>query len=222
MTTSFLPSTAEVSDRRDAHPLAEPVASETIAPFGQPTGGTDLRRVFATVAAVLAASGGLIHLGVIGDHREYRVVAAGFAAMGISQCVVALWLFRRPSTLAFLLSAGLHAAIGATWAVSRTFGLWFIPGEAQAAEIGVADLVATTFSIGVIGVAVIVSALDRSASPTVLPRTVARRMAGSVVVGALLLTAIAVSAPHVHDTRGPIDAPGIGQSHDHGADFRAH
>jgi hypothetical protein len=217
MTTSFLPST-------DALPLVEPAASKTIAPFVQPAGGTDLRRVFATVAAVLAAAGGAIHLGVIGDHTEYRVVAAGFAVMGVSQCVVALWLFRRPSRGAFLLGAGLHAAIGATWALSRTFGLWFVPGQAEAAEIGVADVVANIFSIGVIGVAVIVSALDRSAKPTVVPRTVARRVAGTVVVSALLLTAIAVSAPHVHDTHGPVvvDVPVIGQNHDHGGGFGAH
>ncbi len=209
MTTSFVPSAA--------------VDSGTIAPSVQPAGGTDLRRVLATVAAVLAAAGGVIHLGVIGDHTEYHVVAVGFAAMGISQCVVALWLFRRPSRGALLVAAGLHAAIGATWALSRTFGLWFIPGAAEATEIGVADLVANTFGIGLICVVVIVGALDRFASPTVLPRTVARRMAGTVVVGASLLTAIAVSAPHVHDTHGrPVDAPLLGQSHEHGADPGAH
>ena len=214
MTTSFHRSSSEISDRPTAPPLVEP--TEAIAVSGEPIGGTDLRRVLATIGAVLAAAGGLIHLGVIGDHSEYHVVAAGFAAMGISQLVVALLLFRRPSRRVFLLGAGLHAAVSATWALSRTSGLWFIPGEAEASEIGVADLVANIFSLGVIGVVVIVSALDPAASPTVLPRNVARCMAGTVVAGAILLTAIAMSAPHVHASHGPTLAPPvIGHSHDH-------
>jgi hypothetical protein len=216
MTTSFFPSTADTSNPPDAPPLGEPTASESIAAPRQPT-GADVRRVLATVAAVLAAGGGLVHLGVIGDHTEYGVVAGGFAAMGISQCVVAVWLLVRPSRRVFLLGAGLHAAIAATWALSRTVGLWFVPGEAQPSEVGVTDLVATTFSLGLIGVVVIVIALDRAASPTEVPRTVARRMVGTVAAGALFLTAIAVSAPHVHASDGPaVGVPAIGHSHDHG------
>ena len=214
MTTSFLPST-DTSDHPDAHPVAESAISQAITEAAGPADGTDLRRVLATLAAVLAAAGGLIHLGVVDDHTEYRVVAAGFAAMGISQLVVALWLFRRPSRPVFLLGAGLHAAIAATWALSRTFGLWFIPGEEQASHVGVPDLVANTFSLGVIAVVVIVSALDRAGAPTVLPRAVARRIVGTAVVGALILTAIAVSSPHVHASSVPtVEFPVLGHSHD--------
>jgi hypothetical protein len=214
MTTSYLPPT-DISDHPEARPLGEPAPSQTVTGTGEPAGGTDLRRVLATVAAVLAAAGGLIHLGVIEDHTEYRAVAAGFAAMGISQLVVALWLFRSPSHRVFLLGAGLHAAIAATWALSRTVGLWFVPGEATAEEIGVADLVANTFSLGLIAVVVIVGALDRAVSPTVLPRTVARRMSGTAVAGALLLTGIAVSAPHAHPSGVPtVESPVVGHSHD--------
>lgn len=221
MTTSFVPSTADVSDGTDGRFLGEPASSEIAATPGEPMGGTDLRRTLATVAGVLAAAGGLIHLRVIGHHTDYHVLAAGFAAMGVSQFVVALWLFRHPSRRVVLLAAGLHAAIAATWALSRTVGLGFVPGEAGAAEVGVADVVANTFSLGVIGVVVILLALDRVAGETVLlPRAVARRMTGVAAAGALVLSAIAVSASHAHASHAPVvdvpvlDVPVAG--HDHG------
>lgn len=218
MTTSFPPSTADVSVGSDAQVLGELTPSEIIAAAGEPTDGSDLRRVLATVAGVLAAAGGLIHLGVVDEHTDFRVVAAGFAAMGVSQLVVARWLFRRPSRTVLLLAAGLHAAIAATWALSRTVGLEFVPGEAGAAEVGVADVVANTFSLGVIGIVVILLALHRATGADVLlPRNVAMRMAGVAAAGALVLSAIAVSAPHVHASHAPVvDAPVSAHGHDHG------
>ncbi|MGH9222424.1 MAG: hypothetical protein ACRD2W_01160 [Acidimicrobiales bacterium] len=222
MTTSFVPSTADISHRPDEHPLGVSATSETTPEPGERGGGTDLRRVLAVAAGVVAAGGGLIHLSVIRNHTDYLVVAAGFAAMGISQCILAMWLFRRPSRRAFLAAAGLHASIAATWALSRTFGLPLIPGESAASEIGVADLVANTFSLGVIGLVFIASALG-AATPAMLPRAVALRMVGAVVAGALVLTAIGASAPHVHASHEPtLEAPVVGPGHDHGPPLPQH
>lgn len=177
-------------------------------------GGADLRRLFVTVAAALAAAGGVIHFTVVGDHSDYPVVAAGFVAMGASQFLVALWLFKRPSGRTLLAAGALHGAIAATWALSRTVGLGFVPGESGATEIGVADVVANTFSLGVIGMVVVVSALDRAAHPIVLPAAVARRMTGVAIAGALVLSAIAMSAPHVHDAHAPVARiPATGHTH---------
>lgn len=215
MTTSFVPSVAGVALGSDAEVPGVPTPSKVIV---ETADRSDLRGVLATVAGVLAAAGGLIHLGAVGDHTDFRLVAAGFAAMGVSQVVVALWLFRRPSRPVLFLAGGLHAAIAATWALSRTVGLGFVPGEAGAAEVGVADVVANTFSLGVIGVVLIVLALHRATGADVLlPRIVARRMAGVAAAGALVLSAIAISAPHVHASHAPvIDAPVVGHGHDHG------
>ena len=200
MTTSFVPT---------------PAPPVIVAAPDDAADGTDLRRALATVVSALAAGGGLVHLGVVGDHTDYRVVAAGFAAMGVSQLGLALWLFRRPSRRVLLMAAGLHAAIAATWALSRTVGLGFVPGEADTDQVGVADVVANTFSLAVVGTVVILVALHRVGGPIALPHVVARRMTGVAVAGALTLTGIAVSAPHVHASHAPtVETPVVGHSHD--------
>jgi hypothetical protein len=222
MTASLVPSVSNLSDRADEHPFAEAGVSQLVAGRGEPIGAIDLRRVLAVAAGVVAAGSGLIHLSVIRTHTEYLVVAAGFAAMGISQGIVAMWLFRRPSRRVLLAAAGLHASIAATWALSRTFGLPLIPGESEASEIGVADLVANTFSLGVIGLVFIASALGAAATPATLPRSVALRMVGTVLAGALVLTAIGASAPHVHTSHEPtVEAPVVAD-HDHGPALPQH
>lgn len=177
---------------------------------------TDLRRVLATVAAALAGAGGLIHFAVVGDHLDLVVVAIGFAGMAIAQWTLALWMLARPGRRAIMLAGVLHAAIVAVWVVSRTIGLGLIPGEAGVAPVGVADLVANMFALVVGGLAVIWIAQDRAA-PVVLSRSVAHRMVGVAVAGALALSVLAMWAPHDHGA--PIaDVPAFptGQEHHDG------
>jgi hypothetical protein len=173
--------------------------------------------VLAHIAVVLAVAGGLIHMVVIRDHLEFAVVAVGFAVMATGQWVFALWMLTRPSRGALLVGAAIHAVIAAIWVLSRTTGLAFVPGAEAASPVGVADVVANTFSLGVVGVAVIESALRGVVGDVVLPRVVARQMTGLVVVGALFLSVPAIWAPHDHAAHAPHDqGSGLGGNHDDG------
>lgn len=159
----------------------------------------DLRRVLATIACALAAAGGLIHLAVIRDHLDFAVVAAGFAVMGAAQGAFALRVLTRPSRRLLLVGGALHAVIAVIWLTSRTTGLVFIPGAEHIEPFGVADLVATTFSLGVLGVAVTAHALDTTSTAVVVPARVAQAMTAVVVVGAMCLSVPALLTPHDHD-----------------------
>ncbi|MEO7428950.1 MAG: hypothetical protein ABIY48_06160 [Acidimicrobiales bacterium] len=159
----------------------------------------DLRGVLATIAGVLAAAGGLIHLVVIRNHLDVLVVAAGFAVMGTAQGAFALRVLTRPSRQVLLAGGALHTVIAVVWLTSRTTGLVFIPGAEGIEPVGVADLVATTFSLGVLGVSVIARSLDTTSTGVVLPARVARRMTAVVVAGTLCLSVPALLTPHDHD-----------------------
>ena len=133
--------------------------------------------------------------------------------MGISQLVVALWLCRRPP-------AGCSSSARGSTRQSPPRGRCREPSasgsyRAKPRLRRPARPGGNTFLPGLIAVVVIVRALDRAGSPAVLPRIVARRMAGTAVVGALLLTAITVSAPYVPASRLPtVEFPVVGHSHD--------
>lgn len=164
----------------------------------RPVRVANLRDVLVTVAGLLAAGGGLIHFAVIGDHLEFPVVAVGFAVMGALQGACAVRLLSHPSPRVLLLAGGFHALLALIWLASRTTGLVFIAGAENSEPVGVADVIATMFSLGVMGVAVVARDLP-PARPVVLPARVARRMTGVVTAGALCLGLLAVLAPHEHE-----------------------
>lgn len=176
---------------------------------------SSLHRALAWVIATFAAAGGLIHLEASIDHRGLTVIAVGFAAMAIAQWAVAGLTLVRPSPTGLLWVGVLHAGIALVWIVSRTIGLSFIPGADQAAEVGVADLVANTFSIGVVGVTIVALTLGRSYQALPLPPTTTRIIRLVALVGALILTVAALSVPHEHADHLDVSIPAPIHSHDH-------
>ena len=173
---------------------------------------THLEQVVATVAALAAIGGGLIHFSVVGDHLEFPIVAAGFAAMGILQWAFAWRTLTRPSRALLLIGGLLHAIIAGLWIVSRTLGIAFFTGAQEPAAVGVSDLAANTFSVAVVGAAFLGLGLSRSV-PVVLPPSIAKRLT-SVALGLVtFLTVPALLAPHSHSHSEPHLSE---TTHDHG------
>lgn len=179
---------------RDHRPRSAPRTTTTNA-------GVDLGRALGTTAGILAAASGLVHIAVIRDHLDFPVVASAFAVMAAVQWAFALRMCTRPSPRVLWLGGMFHLGLVALWVLSRTTGLWVIPGVEAAEDVGIADLVSTTFCLGVIGIASIVRALDRTYEVRV-SGPVARRMTAAVAIGALFLTVPALSVSHEHDVHG--------------------
>jgi len=159
----------------------------------------DLHRILAIAAAVFAAAGGLIHLTVTRQHLDLPIVAAGFVLMGAAQWIFAFTILKFPTTVIAVSGAVLHATIVTVWILSRTIGLAFVPGAEHVASVGVADIVATTFSVAVIGTAVIWRALSGSTANASVPHSGLRTVVAAFAIGALFLTVPAIAAPHDHE-----------------------
>jgi hypothetical protein len=175
-----------------------------------------LQKDLAWVIATFAAAGGLIHLEASIDHRDLVVVAVGFAVMAIAQWSFAGVMLLRP-TLAGLIGVGaVHAAIALLWIITRTIGLPFIPGAEQAAQVGVADVVANTFSIAIVGVAIVALSLDRAHQALSFNSSTARVIRVVVLVGALILTVAGLSETHAHaQNDAEVSLSSDGHSHEH-------
>lgn len=173
--------------------------------------------VLATTAALGAAAGGLIHLKQIGAHPDFVFIAGGFALMGAAQWAFALAVLRRPSRPILLAGGVLHAAILGLWLVTRTIGLGFVPGAEVPADVGVADLAANIFSVAVVGVAAIGTAVHKAAIPVDVPLGVATRVKAVVLAGVIFLTVPALLVPHEHGSHAS-ETPTHETSHDHASD----
>jgi hypothetical protein len=160
-----------------------------------------VRLNFAWPVAVAATGGGLIHLEAFLDHRSLVVVAIGLFVMGTGQWLFAGAMLIRPSLIVLVWAGALHAAILSVWILSRTIGLAFIPGAETAAPVGVADVVANTFSIAVVGAAVIALAAHMSEYTGLVPSRAVSTARAVVLIGVLILTQVAVSEPHHHDPK---------------------
>lgn len=160
---------------------------------------TDLHQIVANAAAVFATAGGLIHLTVTRQHFDFPIVVAGFVLMGVAQWVFAFTILKRPTTVVANTGGVLHAAIVAVWILSRTAGLAFVPGAEHVASVGVADIVATTFSVAVIGTVVVWRALSGSTANVNVPNPGVRTVVAALAIGALFLTVPAIAAPHHHE-----------------------
>ena len=159
---------------------------------------TDLHQILANAAAVFATAGGLIHLTVTRQHLDFPIVVAGFVLMGVAQWVFAFTVLKRPTTVVANTGGILHAAIVAVWILSRTAGLAFVPGAEHVASVGVADIVATTFSVAVIGTVVVWRALSGRTANINVPNPGIRSVVATLAIGALFLTVPAIAAPHHH------------------------
>ncbi|MGH8958656.1 MAG: hypothetical protein ACRDVK_08260 [Acidimicrobiia bacterium] len=162
------------------------------------TDESPLIQIVTLSAAAAAGAGGLIHLKVLGDHLDLALVAGGFALMGLLQWTFVWCILSRPSHGVLLLGGLLHAGIAMLWMVSRTVGLAFINGAQDPEAVGVADLAANTFSVAVVGAAFVGLGLYRSGQPVVIPPSIATRVRGLVLAGAIFLTVPALLAPHSH------------------------
>jgi len=159
---------------------------------------TDLHQIFAIAAAVFATAGGLIHMAVTRQHLDFPIVVVGFVFVGVAQWVFAFTILKRPATIVANTGGVLHAAIVAVWILSRTAGLAFVPGAEHVLSVGVADIVATTFSLAVIGTVVMWRALSGSTANVNVPNPGVRIVVAAFAIGALFLTVPAIAAPHHH------------------------
>ena len=191
---------------------------------------TELGRVLAITAATFAGAGGVIHLAQIPAHLEVRVVATGFALMGVAQCAFALLAMIRSSTRLLLIGGWFHAGIAAVWLLSRTTGLAFVPGAEEPQPVAVADVVANAFSFGVVGLALAAYARRTGNTASVLPRRLARLLLTIIFAAVVGVTVPAALADHGHHSHGtnphpaatdPVDhhdpAPHDGPAHTHSA-----
>lgn len=175
---------------------------------------TFLNQILAIAAAVFATAGGLIHLTVSRLHLDFPVVVAGFVLMGVAQWVFAFTILRRPTSFVANTGGVLHAAIVAVWILSRTAGLAFVPGAEDVASVGVADIVATTFSVAVIGTVVVWRALSRSQANVNVANSGVRTVVAALAIGALFLTVPAIAAPHHHGGSHVLTDPAEGHTHE--------
>ena len=176
----------------------------------------DLRTLVTRAAALSAAAGGLIHFRVIADHVDFPLIAVGFGFMGLAQWVFTVAVLTRGSRSALEVGIGLHAAMVILWIVSRTVGLGFIPGAEEPSAVGVADLVANTFSIAVIGAALVGLWLYRSPETLLVPTSIATRIEAVVLTGAIFLTVPALLASHDHaHASAETSESETGEGHDH-------
>jgi hypothetical protein len=175
-----------------------------------------LQKDLAWVIATFAAAGGLIHLEAAFDHRDLVVVAVGFAVMAVGQLVLAGVMLLRPTPAGLFGVGAVHAAIALLWIITRTIGLPFIPGAEQAAQVGVADVVANTFSIAIVGVAIVAFSLDRAHQALSFNSSTARAIRVVVLVGALILTVAGLSETHAHAQNDPdVSLSSDSHSHEH-------
>jgi hypothetical protein len=174
-----------------------------------------LQEDLAWVIATFAAAGGLIHLEAAIDHRDLVVVAVGFAVMAVAQLALAGVMLLRPTPAGLFGVGAVHAAIALLWIITRTIGLPFIPGAEQAAQVGVADVVANTFSIALVGVAIVALSRKGPNQASLLPRNT-RVIRVVVLVGALILTVAALSETHAHAQNDPdVSLSSDSHSHEH-------
>jgi hypothetical protein len=95
------------------------------------------------LGAVLAFAAGVLHLAQIGVHLEEGWHIAGFfAATGLVQVGVSLWLMRPRRRVWLWITIIGSAAVIAVWIVSRTIGLPFVEGG-QPETLGIADAFAS-------------------------------------------------------------------------------
>jgi len=74
--------------------------------------------------------------------------------------------------------------------------------------VGVADIVATTFSVAVIGTVVIWRALSGSTVNVSVPHSGLRNVLAALAIGSVFLTVPAIAAPHDHEgSHGPPTQP---------------
>lgn len=192
-----------------------PKLAQTTTTLPQPT-QVDLPTLVTRAAALSAAAGGLIHFRVIADHLDFPLIAVGFGLMGLAQWVFAGTTLIRPSRFVLTVGIALHAAIAILWIISRTMGLGFIDGAEEPSAVGVADLAANTFSIAVIGAALIGLSLYRSAETLLVPASIATRVEAVVLTGVIFLTVPALLASHDHDHASvETSVSETGDGHDH-------
>jgi hypothetical protein len=176
------------------------------------------RRTLAFVVAVFAVAGGVIHIQAAYDHRDLTVVATGFVVMAIAQVVAAVVVTIWPVPGAVVAAGALHAAILLIWILSRTVGLPLIPGAETVASFGVADVVANTFSIAVVAVAIVAVTSHRSAETVSVPPRTFVAIRAVTLAGAVLLTVVALSVPHEHghdDAEGSASVANHADDHEH-------
>ena len=192
-------------------PSLQLVPDPQIAPSPQ-----SFHRILASVVAIFALAGAVIHVEAVFDHRDLAVVAAGFVVMAVAQTVVAVVVMIRPVLPVIVAAGALHAAILLTWIVSRTLGLPLIPGAETVAPVGVADVVANTFSIAVVATAIVAVVSNRSGDTAPLSARTTFAMRVVSLAGAVLLTVAALSVPHEHSHADGEDPAHVAEhTHDH-------
>jgi hypothetical protein len=121
-------------------------------------------------AALLSAAAGVIHAAVITEHlREWWAYGLFFAASALAQILWAGFVLRRPSRRLLRVGALGNAAVVMLWLATRVTGLPVGPEPWTPEAFGSLDVVASSFEIVLVALAVAV--VRREAIP---PRTEVR------------------------------------------------
>ena len=166
----------------------------------------ELADLLSSLAAMAAAAAGLIHLAVINDHAGSTLLTAAFATIGLAQGTSAVALWRRLAwsrTFALVV----HTAVPAVWVVTRTTGIPLTASLAAREPVGVADVVATTFSLIVLGLVGLTWLLRQQTVAVPKRRTHALRVVAAA--GMTILLVPAILAPHTDHATTVDDVVGI-------------
>jgi hypothetical protein len=143
------------------------------------------REVVLRLAAGLAVTCALIHVGAAVDHyREFPLYTLVFSVLALAQLTWAALLVWRPTRLWLSLGCALQLGIVVLWIFSRTTGVPIAPTAWAPEQIGVADLVETVCELATVVAVAGVLLSGRS------PR--ARRFADALPP--FLLTAVLIGA----------------------------
>jgi hypothetical protein len=118
-----------VSDSRNR--AAAAIAGAALSPLGRAT---------VRVAAVTSVLAGLIHYGVVPEHRaEWWLYAVFFTLLGAFEMVWAFAIWTGSNRRLLLLGVLVNVATLVLWTVTRTTGLPFGPEPGEPEQIGIAD-----------------------------------------------------------------------------------
>ena len=182
---ALVPLTGLSTSRRRPRPDAQ---AEITA---EPRSG--LTQILRVVLAVLSAGAAVIHFAVIAQHLdEWWLSGLFFIGVALFQLVWAVTVLIRPSPLVSLTGAVVNALVVVTWIVSRTTGVPVGPEAGERESIGLADVLATSFEVILVAVALALALRARPATRLLGPR-VARAATWVPAIAVIALTAVALA-----------------------------
>ena len=119
-------------------------------------------RLLPLTLALLSGLAAGIHASVVREHvEEYWLFGAFFVAVTAFQAGWALAIIRRPTARAAVVGSVVSAAVVLLWALSRTTGLPVGPHPWEAEAVGTLDVLSGLAEVGIVVLALRVTATSR-------------------------------------------------------------